>query len=107
MSRQRENLRMEKRKGQENLTLGEYQKSIELGEKAIALAEMAYEQSKTKFELRSGILDKVSRIYGAKIQHVKDVVKVNLHGVFAPSGTTILFDAFPSLDARAGVLVEY
>ena len=92
---------------EENLTLGEYQKSIKLGEKAIALAEMAYEQSKTKFELRSGILDKVSRIYGAKIQHVKDVVKVNLHGVFAPSGTAILFDAFPSLDALAGVLAGY
>jgi outer membrane protein OmpA-like peptidoglycan-associated protein len=38
---------------------------------------------------------------------VKDVVKVNLHGVFAPSGTTILFDAFPSLDALAGVLAGY
>ncbi len=92
---------------EENLTLSEYQKSIELGEKAIVLAEIAYEQSKTKFELRSGILDKVSSIYGAKIEPVKDGVKVNLHGVFAPSGTTILFDAFPSLDALASVLSAY
>ena len=92
---------------EESLTLSEYQQSIELGEKAIALAEIAYEQSKTKFELRSGILDKVSSIYGAKIEPVKDGVKVNLHGVFAPSGTAILFDAFPSLDALAGVLAGY
>jgi len=92
---------------EENLTLGEYQKSIELGKKAIALAEIAYERSRTQFELRSGILDKVSRIYGAKTEPVKDGVKVNLHGVFAPSGTTILFDAFPSLDALASVLAGY
>ena len=92
---------------EENLTLGEYQKSIELGEKAVAIAEIAYEQSKTKFELRRGFLDKVSMIYGAKIEPVKDGVKVNLHGVFAPSGTTILFDAFPSLDALASVLNGY
>ena len=92
---------------EENLTLGEYQKSIELGKKAIALAEIAYERSRTQFELRSGILDKASRIYGAKTEPVKDGVKVNLHGVFAPSGTTILFDAFPSLDALASVLAGY
>ena len=92
---------------EENLTLGEYQKSIELGKKAIALAEIAYERSRTQFELRSGILDKASRIYGAKTEPVKDGVKVNLHGVFAPSGKTILFDAFPSLDALASVLAGY
>src|SRR3989337_1201418 len=74
---------------EEKLTLGEYKRSIELGKNAIALAEIAYERSKTKFEIRSGILAKVSRIYGAKIQHVKDGVKVNLHGVLAPSGTPI------------------
>ena len=92
---------------EEDLTLGEYKKSIELGEKAIDLAEIAYERSKTKFELRSGILDRVSRIYGAKTEPLKDGVKVNLHGVFAPSGKTILFDAFPSLDALASVLAGY
>src|SRR3990172_9644382 len=92
---------------EEDLTLGEYKKSIELGEKAIDLAEIAYERSKTKFELRSGILDRVSRIYGAKTEPLKDGVKVNLHGVFAPSGKTILFYVFPSLDALASVLAGY
>ena len=92
---------------EESLTLSEYQKSIELGEKAIALAEIAYEQSKTKFELRTSIIDKVSSIYGAKAEPTKGGIKVNLHGVFAPSGTTILFDALPSLDALASVLSGY
>jgi outer membrane protein OmpA-like peptidoglycan-associated protein len=94
-------------KAEENLASGEYQRSIELSEKAIALGERAYNQSKAKFKLRSGILNKLSGIYNAQAEPVKDRVKVSIYNIFAPSGTTILFDAFPSLDVLVRVLAEY
>jgi outer membrane protein OmpA-like peptidoglycan-associated protein len=92
---------------EESLTLSEYQKSIELSDRAITLAETAYKQSKTKFDLRNGILGKVSRIYGTETEPIKGSLRVSIYGIFAPSGRDILFDAFPSLDAIASVLAEY
>ncbi len=94
-------------KAEESLASGEYQRSIELSEKAIALGERAYDQSKTKFKLRSNILSKVTGIYRTETEPIKSGLMVSIYGVFAPSGRTILFDAFPSLDAIAGVLAEY
>jgi outer membrane protein OmpA-like peptidoglycan-associated protein len=95
------------REAQESLNLGEYERSMELGEKATAFAQRAYEDSKKKFDLRSEILQKVSRIYRAEAESVKEGVRVTLQGVFAPSGTTIFFDAYPSLDVLGDVLNEY
>jgi outer membrane protein OmpA-like peptidoglycan-associated protein len=95
------------REAEKNLTLEEYEGSIKLAEKATALAERAYQDSKKKFDLKEEILNKASQVYGAKTEPVAEGVKITLGGVFAPSGTAILFDAYPSLDQIVRILSKY
>lgn len=95
------------KEAQENLNAGEYERATELAEKTAAIAERAYESSKKKSDLRDEILQRVSQIYGAKAEPVKEGIRVTLDGVFAPSGNTVLFDAYPSLDALGSVLTKY
>lgn len=95
------------KEAQESLNLGEYEKATDLAEKTAVLAEKAYESSKEKSDLRNRILQRVSQIYGAEAEPVKEGIQVTFDGVFAPSGGVILFDAYPSLDALVGVLTEY
>ncbi|GEM_PF-1450032 len=95
------------KEAQESLNVGEYERATELAKKTAALAEKAYESSKKKSDLRDEILQRVSQIYGAKAESVKEGIRVTLDGVFAPSGNTVLFDAYPSLDALGSVLTTY
>ncbi|MGE5443168.1 MAG: OmpA family protein [Ignavibacteriales bacterium] len=95
------------KEAQESLNAGEYERATELAEKTAAIAERAYESSKKKSDLRDEILQRVSQIYGAKAEPVKEGIRVTLDGVFAPSGNTVLFDAYPSLDALGSVLTKY
>jgi len=92
---------------QDSLNLGQNEASVKLSEKAVSLAERAYEESKKKYDLRSKIGERFSSIYGVQVESIKRGVKVIFRGLFAPSGTNILFDAYPSLDAIASVLSEY
>lgn len=92
---------------EESLNLGKNEKSVELAEKAIALAERAYEESKKKSDLRNEIKGKLSSIYGAQAESIKIGIKVIFQELFAPFGKTILFDAYPSLDALVRVITEY
>ncbi len=92
---------------EESFNLGKNEKSVEAAEKAIAFAERAYEESKNKSDLRDEMKGKLSSIYGAHVEPIKKGIKVIFQELFAPSGTTILFDAHPSLDALVSVLAEY
>lgn len=92
---------------EESLNLGQNERSMELAEKAIALAERAYDQSQTKSDRRNKITERISSIYGAQAEAIEEGVKVVFPGLFAPSGTDILFDFYPSLDALANVLAEH
>jgi outer membrane protein OmpA-like peptidoglycan-associated protein len=92
---------------EESLNLGQEERSIEMAEKAIALAGKAFDESKIKYDLGEEIRRKISSIYGAKAEIIKGGVKVVFPGLFAPSGTIILFDFYPSLDTLATVLAEY
>jgi len=92
---------------EESLNLGQEERSIEMAEKAIALAGKAFDESKIKYDLGDEIRKRISSIYGAKAEVIKGGVKVVFPELFAPSGTIILFDFYPSLDALATVLAEY
>ncbi len=92
---------------EESLNLGQEERSIEMAEKAIALAGKAFDESKIKYDLGDEIRRKMSSIYGAKAEIIKGGVKVVFPGLFAPSGTIILFDFYPSFDTLATVLAEY
>ncbi len=92
---------------EEYLNRGENEKSIELSQKSISIAERALEESKRKLELTNEIQKRLSTIYGARVESIKGVIKVSFQGLFAPSSSNILFDAYPSLDAFAGVLAKY
>ncbi|HXG30519.1 MAG TPA: OmpA family protein [Thermodesulfobacteriota bacterium] len=92
---------------QDSLNLGQSEASLKLSEKAISLAERAYDESKKRYDLRSKVVERLSSIYGGQVEPVRGGVKVVFRGLFAPSGTDILFDAYPSLDALASILSEY
>jgi outer membrane protein OmpA-like peptidoglycan-associated protein len=95
------------REAEGKLTLGEYEESKKLSEKAIALAEEAYQGSKKKSDLSKEIIEKVYQVYRVKAQPIEGGVRVVLEGVFAPSSTVIMFDSYPSLDSLAGILNGY
>ncbi|HSE83208.1 MAG TPA: hypothetical protein VLB01_01510 [Thermodesulfobacteriota bacterium] len=95
------------KEAEEKLTIERYEESKKLSEKAIALAEEAYQSSKQKSDLSKEIVERVSRVYRAKARPAEGGVMVILEGVFAPSSSVILFDAYPSLDSVAGILNEY
>ncbi|HEX3036839.1 MAG TPA: hypothetical protein VHT73_17255 [Thermodesulfobacteriota bacterium] len=95
------------REAEGKLTLGEYEESTKLSERAITFAESAYQDSKKKSDLGKEIIDKVSQVYRAKAELIEEGVRITLEGVFAPLSTVILFDAYPSLDSIAGILDGY
>jgi len=92
---------------EEYLNKGENEKSIERSQKSISIAERAIEESKKKLELTNEIQKRLSSIYGTRVENIKGVIKVTFQGLFAPSSSNILYDAYPSLDAFAGVLSQY
>jgi outer membrane protein OmpA-like peptidoglycan-associated protein len=95
------------KEAEESLSRGEYEKSVELAEKAVALAEKAHQVSKEKLDLKNKIIERVSSIYGARVEPTEKGIRITFDRLFAPSGTKILFDAYPSLDAIGNALTEY
>lgn len=91
----------------ESFRLGSYEESLRQSNDAYGYSLRAYEDSKEKLAFREQVADKLSAVYGIRVEKKALGVRILFDRLFSPNGDRILFDAYPSIDATIDVLRTY
>lgn len=90
-----------------NLKIRKFELSIEQSKQVLQLTLSAREKSQKKLKIREQMLLDFKNIYGTYANPASGGIRIVSSQFFAPKGTSILFDAFPSLDALAEKIRKY
>ncbi len=95
------------REAEYSLASEQYDPALELSKQAIELAAKTLEAAKQAYKSRAELTEKLTPIYGADVELTSDGVNVVFSNIFAPRGESIIFEAYPSIDALIEVLKEH